>query len=337
MSPLAEKIRNLMERFERPNARPVGDLPVDDLRDGADVAKRWLLELIASAPLASAQTLPTADFVRGGPSLCAALIEALGSDTALEVLEHSPSAADAGRLTGASDAVATVVAVEALRVALLSSLRARLSEPSGDLVAAVSDRVSAVIAVVLTRSLGTAATTESPAAPAQWSPEEEQPTPVVPEPDVPITVSKPPAPDPWLVAIERWINQVEHGESFAVLTAEIDDVDRLVASASGKEVAVAIETAERSLIGALAPSDILIRERIGRYWVLSPTSDATIARDLGEQLAASVSDAAVVAGAPLTASVGLAMYPASADTADELAARADEALFAARSAGIRIA
>jgi GGDEF domain-containing protein len=325
----------------RHRSRPVAGLPIADLRDGVDVAKRWLLELIGSAPLAAATLVPAAELARSGPPLCAALVQAIESDSALEHLSESAPAADAGRLAGAPDAAATAAAVEALRVALLSAVRARLSEPSAEFVAAVSDRVADVSAIVLARSLGSAATASEPEieapTPAPEAADVSHLRPVVPEPDEPITVSKPSVGDSWRDAIARRIERGGVEEPFAVLTTEIDDVDRLVVSASGKEVAAAIDSAERALIATLAPADVLVRERVGRYWIVSPTAERTAARELGEQLAASVSESGSIAGAPLTASVGLAMYPADGGSADELAAKADEGLFAARSAGIRIA
>jgi GGDEF domain-containing protein len=222
-------------------------------------------------------------------------------------------------------------------------VRARLSEPSGDLVAAVTDRVSDISATVLARSLGAGVTdVEPPIAPPAAPEPSAEPVEaphireVVPEPDA-ITVSKPEEGDPWIAAMERRIERTADGESFSVLTAEIDDVDRLVVSGSGREVAAAIDSAERAMIAALAPADVLIRERVGRYWIISPTPKHLAARELGEQLAACVSEFASIGDSPLTASVGLAMYPADGEEPDELAAMAEQGLYAARSAGIRIA
>lgn len=334
-----------MDSSARRRSRPVSGLPIADLGDGVEVAKRWLLELIGSVPLSSAKAVPAAELAREGPPLCAAMVDALGNDPAFDLISSSAPAAEAGKLAGAEDAATTAAAVEALRIALLSAVRARLSEPSGELVAAVTDRISDISAVVLARSLGAsvAQAVEAPivaAAPAEPVPEPAAaPTTreFVPEPDEPINVSKSAEGNPWVVAIENRIARTNSGDAFAILTVEIDDVDRLVVSGSGREVATAIDCAERAMISALAPADALVRERVGRYWVVSPLQDRVEARELGEQLAACVSDSAAIAGAPLTASVGLSMYPRDGDEPDALAARADEGLYAARAAGIRIA
>src|SRR5204863_415730 len=70
---------------DRPSrARPVADAPVAALIAGADeLAKGWLLELVASGPLAAASGLPLDDLVRDGPALCAAMARALSDDAEL--------------------------------------------------------------------------------------------------------------------------------------------------------------------------------------------------------------------------------------------------------------
>src|SRR6476646_4345940 len=118
--------RPSMDPSARRRSRPVADLPIADLRDGVEVAKRWLLELIGSAPLSSARAVPAGELARGGPPLCAVMVDALGNDRAFDVLSRSAPAADAGHLAGAVDAATTAAAVEALRVGLLSAVRARM-------------------------------------------------------------------------------------------------------------------------------------------------------------------------------------------------------------------
>ena len=60
------------------------------------------------------------------------------------------------------------------------------------------------------------------------------------------------------------------GRPFSVLTIEVDDLDRLLASATGREVVEAIEAAERAICNELRPADMLVRERLGRYWLTAP-------------------------------------------------------------------
>jgi len=82
---------------------------------------------------------------------------------------------------------------------------------------------------------------------------------------------------------------------------------------------------------------MLVRERLGRYWLTAPETDLPSGRALGQRLADAVSSAAAHHGAPLALSIGLAVAPVDAIDADMLAAHADEGLFAARAAGVRLA
>jgi GGDEF domain-containing protein len=142
---------------------------------------------------------------------------------------------------------------------------------------------------------------------------------------------------PWLAAISRRVERREHdGRPFAVFVVEVDDLDRLLASESGREVALALETAERSLTAELAPADLVVRERLGRWWLTSPDRDPAGARDLGTRVAAAIAHAEL-GGAPLSASIGVAVCPDDAESLDALAGRADEGMFAARAAGVPLA
>ena len=142
---------------------------------------------------------------------------------------------------------------------------------------------------------------------------------------------------PWLAAIGRRLEQREaDGLPFAVIVVEIDDLDRLLASAAGREVALALEAAERGLTAELAPADLIVRERLGRWWLTSPDRDGETARDLGVRVADAIARAQL-GGVPLKASLGLAICPDDGDGLDALAGRADEGMFAARAAGVPIA
>ncbi|HMJ36814.1 MAG TPA: hypothetical protein VK501_23115 [Baekduia sp.] len=142
---------------------------------------------------------------------------------------------------------------------------------------------------------------------------------------------------PWLGAISRRLARREDdGLPFAVLVVEVDDLDRLLASQTGREVAVALEDAERALTAELAPADLIVRERLGRWWLTSPDRDLAGARDLGTRVAAAIARAHL-GGAPLAASIGLAVCPDDGDTLESLAGRADEGMFAARAAGVPLA
>ncbi len=142
---------------------------------------------------------------------------------------------------------------------------------------------------------------------------------------------------PWLAAISRRLERrVVDGRSFAVFVVEVDDLDRLLASQSGREVAIALETAERGLTAELAPADLVVRERLGRWWLTSPDRDPSAARDLGTRVAAAIARAQL-GSAPLSVSIGVATCPVDGESLETLAGRADEGMFAARAAGVALA
>jgi len=142
---------------------------------------------------------------------------------------------------------------------------------------------------------------------------------------------------PWLAAISRRVERrVVDGRPFAVFVVEVDDLDRLLASQTGREVAIALETAERGLTAELAPADLVVRERLGRWWLTSPDRDPAAARDLGTRVAAAIARAQL-GSAPLSVSIGVAVCPADGESLEALAGRADEGMFAARAAGVALA
>jgi GGDEF domain-containing protein len=321
---------------QRRTPRAVADAPVGSLADGAVVAKAWLVALVEAAPLHAAGAVRADQLADEGPALCAAVLEALGSQAALDRLrpggDRAPLAARAAQLAGADGPVAAVGALEALRSATWESL--------GSDDATLAIRLAHVCAVVLEASL-------SHAAPAIEVPEAR----LAPAPDAAVaeTAEAPPVvvhdarangdvAEPWRAPIERRLErQMQDGRPFSVLAMEIDDLERLLAAATGREVVEAIEAAERAICSRLRPADMLVRERLGRYWLTAPETDLASGRALGQRLADGVSAAAFHHGAPLSVSIGLAVSPDDALDADTLAAHADEGLFAARAAGVRLA
>jgi GGDEF domain-containing protein len=114
--------------------RPVAGLPAVDARA---VAKAWLLELVAGAPLEAAAGLPAADLARDEAAL--ARLTPGGNLAWL--------AARAGALAGSPDAASVIGAVEGLRRAVTASLlaAARLDPTT---TAEVVDRLAHVCALV---------------------------------------------------------------------------------------------------------------------------------------------------------------------------------------------
>src|SRR4051812_10226460 len=290
--------------------RPVAGVPPPALADGEAVTKAWLLELIAGAPLAATAAVPVAELAARGPTLCAALLAAVGSQPEFDRLapggDRTALAAAAGALAGTHDPAAAAAAVAALRRALWAALVGDMRDLDAAATAALADRVGHVADVVTAAVLAP-----------------------------PIGADLASAEEPWRAAVERRLHAHRHdGAAFAPLVGEAADPERLLAA--GGADAAALDALEPAVRGAVRPGDAVVRERAGRVWVLAPGSGADDAMALAEQLAVAVAAAAAPHGAPLQAAVGIAACPADGDDGGELAARADERLYAALAAGVSV-
>lgn len=359
------------------DARPVGDAPVAPLVAAADgLAKRWLITLIAGAPLLDATRIPLADLAREGPSLCAVLARALASDVELARLarggELAGLAAGAGRLAGARDPVEAVAAVDALRAVLWSALLDELREPGAAQVAELAARLARVCSVVTQSAVAALQTAEAAGGGAPVELEREEPWIVAsrgasvgdgaggadaPRGDVPeapeLVVADAGAafageasgtsggegPAAWISSIGRRLERFEEDRRpFAVLLIEVADLHRLGQAQAPETLADAIGAIERALSSELRPADQLAREGPGRYWLVTPETDADAAIALADRLAAAVSErGAAHRGAPLRVVIGTAVCPDDGREPAALAAAADVGLYAARAAGLPVA
>jgi len=336
--------------------RPVAGLPAVD---GRSVAKAWLVELVAAAPLDEAARVPTGELAREGPGLAAAVIAALSDDGALMRLAPGGNLAwlssRAGTLAGAPDAPAVVRALEGLR---RSAQAALLAETRLDplTTAELADRLAHVCAVVAEAAVAALATAPPPpeTEPAQADPPavraDPRPAPVTPpldDADV-VTLHRAGEPaetardrtetDSWRAVVERGLERHRHdGSPFALLAVETDGVERLLAAQAQDEIDLLLDAVERALGGELRPADQLLRDQPGRYWVTAPDTGPAVGRLLAERLAESASAAATHRGVPLTVSIGVATCPEDGEGVDALADRADRAMFAARAAGTPVA
>ena len=309
--------------------------------DAHAVAKEWLLELVAGGSLEQAAALPTADLAREGPGLAAAVLAALSDDTALGRLAPGGNldwlSARAASLAGATGAGGAVHACEALRRATLTSIMA-----AGRLDAAtavdLADRLAHVCSL-LAEAAAAHAGGEPPA------PRAAEPGPAAAAPAAPDPLAALGAPDArradagsWETAVERLLDRhKQDGSPFALLSVEVDGLERLQAAQNDGEVDALLEGLERALASGLRPADQLFRAEPGRYCVTAPDTGPAVGRVLAELLAESAGVAGSHSGVPLTVSIGVATCPEDGDGTEPLAARADEAMFAARAAGTPVA
>lgn len=337
------------------------------------VAKGWLLTLLERAPLASVAAIPAAELASEGPAVCAAFARALGSDAELDRLRPAGDLAVLARripaLAGASDAAATLAAVDALRACLwaaaIDARGTRTDDP-----APLAERLAEVALVVGTTALSAApaaAGEHTGAAGAQADGLEGERAVAHPEPtgsarsgaepadaeaaggSVTQLPPRPLAPPPemddgdlWISTLERHVDRAQReGGGLALLRVELVDGERLAAMAA-TEPAVAGE--DRVPYGRLAQAirrairrqDLVASDRQGRAWVIAPAVGRAGAIALAERIGAGVEHGEHWRGAPLAATIGFAVYGEDGRDAGTLIERAEEAMLAASAAGVRI-
>lgn len=148
-----------------PRARAVADAPIEQLlAAGEELARRWLVALVAARPLEQIADLPLEALALEAPPLCRQLVQALGSDAALQLLiddgdrrpdregDAQGSARQALALA-ALDASTMAASVEALRAVVWRRALAELADPPAALVADLGDRLAFVCASLLAVAL----------------------------------------------------------------------------------------------------------------------------------------------------------------------------------------
>jgi GGDEF domain-containing protein len=329
---------------------PVADVPPAAIVDGVAPAKGWLLALIAARELQDAAAVPTAELARDAPKLCAAILRAVGSDAELEL---PPLAARAGAMAGAGSPASAVAAVGLLRGALWEALRATMPPLDAATTSALAERLAWVCDLVAAATVsaprggegeraalrvrdvrdGSRRGTEGGGSEAAVAAERVAHDPTAAAEGGARDVAAAALAADWRAAAARLLAD---GRPFALLALEIDDAARLLA-ADPESGAAALGRAQDAVRHELRPGDVFGREGDGRMWVVAAELGSSGGRALAERLADAVAAAGAVRGAPLAISIGIAAAPADGTDADALAARADEALFAARASGVPVA
>ncbi len=334
--------------------RPVAGLPAVDSRV---VAKAWLIEIIAGAPLEAAVELPMADLAREGPGLAAAVLAALADDIALMRLGPGGNlawlSARTASFTGSSGASGAVRAAEALRRATQSAIltKARLDAVT---TAELADRLAHVCSLIAEAAAGDGPVAEPPpsyrAEAEVHERRDPRPEPIIAPDGELVELHRNGAPDGLRshherraeqgsheAAVERGLERHAHdGSPFALLAIEADGLQQLLAAQQGAEVDALLETLERALAAELRPADQLLRDEPGRYWVTAPDTGAGVGRELAERLGAAVMAAVAHRGVPLTVSIGVAACPEDGEDAETLSSKADRAMFQARASGMPV-
>lgn len=154
-----------------PRARPVAELASDTLLARAEeLARRWAIALIVAQPLEGIGDVPLEELAHDAPALCAQAVRALHSDLELDRLtgsgppsgrENAAPARSLGSMSGAPDAPALALAVEALRGVLWEGILEETQLPAYGATASrqladVGDRLAYVCARMLVATLGAA-------------------------------------------------------------------------------------------------------------------------------------------------------------------------------------
>lgn len=360
---------------------PIGWGTVETLGGRAQtIAKGWLLLLLERAPLDAVGTLPAATLAAEGPALCAAVARGLGSDLELDRLRPSGDLAKLvrriGPLSGATDAAATIAAVDALRACLwVAALDARAGTREAGAVGELAERLAEVTAVVMGTALSEAeVAAEAPSSPLPQEPladahdDTAQPdwirteAEAEPEPDLDqldedrgAHASVTPLPerhaidpregpasamddsDLWIATLERHIDRCQReGGGLALLRVELVDGERVAASAPEGQAHVPYGRLAQAIRRAIRRQDLVASDHQGRAWVIAPAVGRAGALALAERIGTGVEEGETWHGAPLAATIGFAVYGEDGRDAATLIDRAEEAMLAANAAGARI-
>jgi two-component system, cell cycle response regulator len=139
----------------------------------------------------------------------------------------------------------------------------------------------------------------------------------------------------WVSALEDEIVR-SAGGALSLLLAELEDADRVITVEARAEARAVFNRFAGAVRSAVRRQDILVCESDARAWIIARDTARDGAQALGERIAAAVRTADHWHGAPLAASVGVAVFGEDGRTSDELIEAAEEARFAAEAAGVEV-
>ena len=152
-------------------------------------------------------------------------------------------------------------------------------------------------------------------------------------------ISDPPTLDPsrslWVGALEDEIVR-SAGAPLSLLLTELEDADRVSAVELRAEARATFTRFAGAVRSAVRRQDILVCESDARAWIIARDTARGGAYALGERIAAAVRASEPWQGAPLVASVGVAVFGEDGRTSSELIEAAEEARFAAAAGGVEV-
>jgi GGDEF domain-containing protein len=161
---------------------------------------------------------------------------------------------------------------------------------------------------------------------------------VVPRPAAPRSWGDAERPSPapealWVGALEDEIQRT--GElPLSLLLAELEDAERMVVVETDPRGAAAFSVFAQAVRAVVRRQDILVAESESRAWIIARETGRGGAQALGARISAAVREGAPWRGAPMVASIGVAVLGEDGRTSSELIDSAEESRFAAAANGV---
>ncbi len=141
----------------------------------------------------------------------------------------------------------------------------------------------------------------------------------------------------WLGALENEITRAEGtGAPLSLLLAELDETERVLSVEPAAEATATFGRFAQAVRSVVRRQDILACESESRAWIIARDTGRAAAQALGSRVTRAVRDAEAWRGAPMTVSVGLAVFGEDGDDAERLIEVAEEAALEASASGIGI-
>jgi hypothetical protein len=286
----------------------------------------------------------------------------------------APLVARVGELAGASGAAGTSYAVDALQGVVWAALRSELRDPDPDLVSGLAERLAQVSELMraaalgrvedsstgVPRAPGLSAAPEPPGASGQApggtdpaasqassAPEASSAPSAPPLPDEPEAVPRPAAPRSWGDAEPTspapealWVSALEDeilrtGDlPLSLLLAELEDAERMLVVETDPRGVATFGVFAQAVRAVVRRQDILVAENESRAWIIARETGRGGAQALGARISAAVREGAPWRGAPMVASIGVAVLGEDGRTSSELIDSAEESRFAAAANGV---
>ncbi len=139
----------------------------------------------------------------------------------------------------------------------------------------------------------------------------------------------------WVSALNDEIGRTG-GSPLSLVLAELEDADRVVAVESPQASAMTFGEFAKAVRGVVRRHDILVCETDARAWIIARDTGRNGAHALGSRISVAVRESQQWRGAPMIASVGVAVLGEDGRNPSELIEAAEEDRFAAAASGVEL-